>query len=252
MHGPPHLRVATYNIHKCAGLDRRTSPERILRVLRELEADILCLQEVIDAPHTPAWDQAGFLARGLEGYTSCFGSNRPLHGGGYGNLTLSRLPVLRSANHDLTHRKREPRGVLQTDLRLDDRTALHVFNIHLGTGFMERRAQAEMLLSDTLLRQPEMTGPRLLLGDFNEWTRGLATRMLAAEFATFQPRHAMRFPRTFPGVAPVLTLDHMYFDSQLVLESSELWRSPTALVASDHLPLVATLRLARAPLHAAD
>ena len=243
LHIETHLRVATYNIHKCVGFDRRTDPDRVARVLRELDADILCLQEVVDAPHTAVWNQATRLAEALEGYTPVFGSNRELHGGGYGNLTLTRLPVLGSTNHDLSE-KREPRGALQTDLHLG-RFTLHVFNIHLGTGHFERRAQARRLFSESILAQPDLHGPRLVLGDFNEWTRGLATRLLKREFATFQPRHALQFPRTFPGLAPILTLDHCYFDPPLVLHHSELWRSPTALVASDHLPLLATFGIPR-------
>src|SRR5437868_8144795 len=91
---PVHqLRVATYNIHKCRGLDRKVSPERIVAVLHELEADIFCLQEVVDAPMHPIWDQAGKIAAALPGYKPCFGYNRPLHGGRYGNMTLTRLPL---------------------------------------------------------------------------------------------------------------------------------------------------------------
>ena len=241
LHPHHRLRVATYNIHKCAGFDRRTDPDRIARVLREIDADILCLQEVLDAPHTAVWNQAAHLTDALEGYTPVFGANRELHGGGYGNLTLTRLPVLGSTNHDLTE-KREPRGALQTDLHFAGLT-IHTFNIHLGTGHFERRAQAQRLLSERILAQPDLIGPRLVLGDFNEWTRGLTTRLLKREFTTFKPRHALQFPRTFPGLVPILTLDHCYFDPPLILRDTHLLRTPTALVASDHLPLLATFEL---------
>lgn len=232
------LRVVTYNIHKCRGLDRRTSPQRILRVLQDLDADVLCLQEVVDAPgHSARNDQAGFLARNLPGYTYAFGSNRVLHGGGYGNLTLTRLPLLRVHNHDLTE-KREPRGALETEIQLANGASLRIFNVHLGTGFRERRTQAHMLLK--LLGEPDSTRPRLVLGDFNEWTIGLTTQLLRSTFLSVEPRHALGFPRTFPGLLPLLSLDHCYFDPALTLVHTELFRSRTALIASDHLPLVAT------------
>lgn len=237
------LRVATYNVHKCQGFDRKVVPERILAVLLELEADVLCLQEVVNAPEGGAiWDQAGFLSRSLPAYTSCFGANRNLRGGTYGNQTLSRLPVAGWRNIDITG-KREPRGVLQTDLLSQASVPLHLFNVHLGTGFMERRFQARRLVSPDVLAQPTLTGPRLVLGDFNEWTAGLTTRLLRDTFETFQPRHAMRYPKTFPGLLPLMTLDHCYFEPPLQLVEARLWRSRTALVASDHLPLVSDFTL---------
>jgi endonuclease/exonuclease/phosphatase family metal-dependent hydrolase len=241
---PNRLRVATYNIHKCRGIDRKTSPERIVAVIRELEAEILCLQEVVDAPDGPRiFDQAGEIARAFPDYAWCFGANRPLRGGAYGNMTLTRLPLRDWRNHQLTQPGREERGVLQTDIHLEGGQTFHVFNVHLGTGFTERRYQARRLLSAEVLGHPELKGPRLVLGDFNEWTRGLTTRLLRTTFHTFRPQHHWRFPRTFPGLLPLLTLDHCYYEPPLELEQTRLWRSRKALIASDHLPLLAEFRL---------
>ena len=241
---PLRLRIATYNIHKCRGLDRRISPSRIISVLEPLEADILCVQEVVNAPGTrlsarghSVFDQAGEISRALPGYTPCFGANRPLHGGTYGNLTLSRLPIRNWHNHDLTSR-REERGALQTDIELGPHL-LHLFNVHLGTGLYERRRQARVLLGEKILGHPELKPPRLVVGDLNEWTRGLTTHLLRSSFQTFSPRHTLRVPATFPGLLPLVTLDHCYYEAPLELIESHLVRTPTALVASDHLPLVA-------------
>ena len=242
-HSATPLRVVTYNVHKCRGFDRRTAPGRIISVLRELDADIFCLQEVVNAPdQAPLFDQAGAIARAFPDHTACFGANRPLRGGTYGNLTLSRLPVLAWKNVDIT-RKREPRGVLRTDLSLGPEKTLHVFNVHLGTGIMERKYQARRLMSDDILLDPDLHGCRLVLGDFNEWTKGLTTRLLRESFQTFPPRHALRFPKTFPGMLPFTTLDHCYYEPPLELLETRLWRSRIALVASDHLPLLAELQL---------
>jgi endonuclease/exonuclease/phosphatase family metal-dependent hydrolase len=238
---PSRLRVVTYNIHKCRGLDRRISPARILSVLKELDADILCLQEVVNAPGTHLYDQAGEIERALPEYIHRFGANRPLHGGTYGNLTLSRLPIRTWQNHDLTSR-REERGVLQTDIELGPQL-LHVFNVHLGTGFNERRRQARLLLGEKILANPQLTSPRLVVGDLNEWTRGLTTHLLRETFHTFSPRHTLRLPATFPGLLPLVTLDHCYYEAPLELLDSHLVRTPTALVASDHLPLIADFNI---------
>lgn len=240
------FRVATYNIHKCQGFDRKTSPERIIAVIRELDADILCLQEVVDAPHgSRIFDQAGEIARALPEYAWCFGTNRPLRGGNYGNMTLTRLPMRHWRNYDLTHRKREERGVLQADIEVDSGHILHVFNVHLGTSYIERRSQATRLLSADVLGQAELVNPRLVVGDFNEWTRGLTTKLLKKSFKTFQPQHGLQFPRTFPGMLPLLSLDYYYYEHPLQLEEARLIRSRKALVASDHLPLIAEFCIGR-------
>ena len=78
-----------------------------------------------------------------------------------------------------------------------------------------------------------------MLGDFNEWTRGLASRLLAAHLEGIDIRYHLPRSRTYPGVLPLLHLEHIYFDAALELDSVTRHRSRTALVASDHLPLVA-------------
>jgi endonuclease/exonuclease/phosphatase family metal-dependent hydrolase len=98
-------------------------------------------------------------------------------------------------------------------------------------------------LLDDVLHAHEVKGARIVLGDFNEWTRGLASRLLAAQFQSADPRRYMGRARAYPGVLPLLHLDHIYFDSALTLCQLRLHRSRKALVASDHLPLVADLEL---------
>lgn len=90
----------------------------------------------------------------------CFREHRNVYERGYGNLTLSRLPVMDCVNYDITWGNRERRGCLRTDVQLSDGIILHVFNVHLGTGFIERRHQARRLLSDSVLNQAEFAGPR--------------------------------------------------------------------------------------------
>jgi len=241
---PNLIRVATYNIHKCRGLDGRTRPHRIAKVIRELDADVVALQEVLDVEHGRRdFDQVRCLTEQLTTYRWCFGENRELHGGKYGNLTLSRLPIAQCENYDLTWRNRERRGALRSDITLSNGTVLYVFNVHLGTGFMERRHQSRRLLSEDVLHRSELAGPRIVVGDFNEWTRGLATRLMGHTFQSVEPRAFLRYSRTYPGVLPLLHLDHFYFDRHLTLRSFRLHRSRSALVASDHLPLVAEFEL---------
>ncbi len=236
------LRVVTYNIHKCRGLDRRVRPSRIVEVLREIDADIIALQEVLSIEGgTPEENQARFIAEGL-GLDYRLGENRKLNGGAYGNVILTRLPLIGSCNYDLSHKSREERGCLRTDVELRRRCVLHIFNVHLGTAYMERRHQARRLLDTIILRKGAFTGARIIVGDFNEWTRGLASKLLSQHFNTAGVRVFLGRSRTYPGLLPFLHLDHIYFDGSLIVERTSLHRSRTALIASDHLPIIADFR----------
>lgn len=261
------MRLVTYNIHKCRGLDRRVRPARIVEVLRETNADVIALQEVLSIDGAGAEKhQARFIAHEL-GMDYRIAENRRLDGGAYGNLTLSRLRIESDFNHDITWRGREKRGCQRVDIQwtagilpaTSARNAgilpamsatrenseakvpdtLHIFNIHLGTAFIERRYQARQLISEEILNSKSLHGPRIIVGDFNEWTRGLATRLLAEHFKSADLRHHLQRARTYPGVLPFLHLDHVYYDDKLELKKLSLHRSRTALIASDHLPLVA-------------
>ena len=239
------IRVVSYNIHKCRGLDRRTRPERIASIIRELNADAVALQEILDVRQgRPEFDQARRITAALRGYQQCFGENRTLYGGRYGNMTLSRFPMQVCQNYDLTWRHRERRGCLRTDLLLPGNTLLHLFNVHLGTSFVERRHQAHILLSNQVLSHRQWPGPRIVVGDFNEWTRGMASRLMGEAFEAAKPKTFLRHGRTYPGIFPVLHLDHFYYDQHLALRSFRVHRSTKALAASDHLPLVAEFELA--------
>lgn len=233
------IRIATYNIHKCVGIDRRFSPERIADVLREVEADVVALQEVLCHHNSLKRDhQAEFIAAEL-GVNYYLGENRLIREGLYGNAVLTRLPVKHAQNYDISVQKREPRGCLHTEIELDAHHSLHFFNLHLGTSFFERRKQVHRVFNQDVLQNKKFSGRRIVAGDFNEWTRGLTTKTFKANFQTVDARLDLGKARTFPGVLPLFHLDHIYFDRKFKLVNAFLHRSRTALVASDHLPIVA-------------
>lgn len=233
------IRVATYNIHKCKGMDGRVRPGRILEVLAELDADVVGLQEVVSLQgSSPERNQAEFLANGLAMHLAA-GENRPLEGGAYGNVLLSRYPVRSHCNHDVSIAGYEPRGCLRSDIMLPENNTLHIFNVHFGTGFFERRRQARILFEKEILRGVHIEAPRVVVGDFNEWTAGHLTRALKGEFKSADIRLRLGRKRTYPGLLPFWHLDHIYYDRDLEMRHVALHRTKMALIASDHLPIVA-------------
>jgi endonuclease/exonuclease/phosphatase family metal-dependent hydrolase len=241
--GSRRLRIATYNIHKCRGLDHRVSPNRIAAVIRQLNADVVALQEVLDVrDRRPELDQARCIAEELDDYKWVFGENRRLYGGAYGNMTLSRLEPIVSSNYDLTWRHRERRGCLRTDYKIG-RVLLHIFNVHLGTSFAERRYQGRRLVSPDILQHSDLRGVKIVVGDFNEWTRGLASQLMGDAFRSARPSGFLRSRKTYPGVFPVLHLDHFYYDERISMISINVSRTRQALIASDHLPLIAEIAI---------
>ncbi len=136
------LRVATYNIHRCRGLDGRTSPARIADVIRSIEPDVVALQEVIGAgpsSHGHAEELGALLGMGW-----VMAPTRHLRGCLFGNVVLSRFPIRHHAQYDLSWKTCEPRCCQRVDIAIGDDT-LHLYNVHLGTAFLERRHQAGRL-----------------------------------------------------------------------------------------------------------
>lgn len=233
------VRVATYNIHRCRGMDRRVIPARIADVLREIDADVIALQEVVGAG--PAGSgQAEEIGAAL-GMGWIMAPVRQLRSHLFGNVVMSRYPIVHHSQYDLSWQTCEPRGCQRVDLDLGDGRLLHVYNVHLGTAVLERRYQAPRLAA--FVHDRRVQGPKIILGDFNEWMRGLATRTLTALFHSIDIRAHLRRRRTYPGIFPVLHLDHIYYEGRVEVRSVELPRSRKALMASDHLPLVANLTI---------
>jgi len=235
---PRKLRVVTYNIHRCRGLDGRTRPERIAAVLATIDADIIALQEVIGAsPLKPG--HAAEIGAAL-GMGWVMAPTRHLRNCLFGNVVLSRLPILHHAQYDLSWKTCEPRCCQRVEIAIGE-DILHLYNVHLGTAFLERRHQAGRL--SAIVHDRRVGNPKIVLGDFNEWMRGLATQMLSERLKSIDLRGHLRRRRTYPGVFPVVHLDHIYYEGKVEVAKLELPRTRLSLMASDHLPLVAELRV---------
>ncbi|WP_231956516.1 endonuclease/exonuclease/phosphatase family protein [Posidoniimonas polymericola] len=241
--GPIQLRVMSYNIHHGEGVDGKIDLSRIARVINDARVDVVALQEVDSGvERTAGVDQPRELAR-LTGLAIVFGDNIAYQGGRYGNAVLSRFPVEECVNHPLpSHYEGEQRGVMRVVLKTPDGwPAVRVLATHFDyrQGSTERLDSAEVvnqLLRDTA---PDARSLTLLVGDLNAQP-GSPTLLRLAE----QWRSASAAPApTFPVDHPTRQIDHVLVgkSSRWQNESFEVLAEPTA---SDHRPIVATLRFA--------
>lgn len=225
------LKVATWNIHGAIGADGRYAPSRIVDVLREVDADIIALQEV-------ASEQAheNFL-RDLEretGFHVAAGLLRQRHGDDFGNALLSRYPVQSVEHLDLTVDHYEPRGAIDVCVDIGVLSPLRVIATHLGLRPGERREQVRRIISAVERDSPH---PTLLMGDLNEWFLwGRPLRWLHAHFRDIPPA-----PPTFPARRPVFALDRIWVSPSGSVKRLGRHSTSLARAASDHLPLVADI-----------
>ena len=229
------LRVVSWNLHGCVGGDRRFDPRRTADALGALAPDLELLQEVGDnrGIHPPV-DQADTLARTL-GLSCAIGLTLRSSRHGYGNVTLTRLPVLDTESVDLSVHGREPRVGLRVVVGRDA-FRLTTFNVHLGLGPGERRRQLRKLLPSLDAR------PLVIGGDFNDFPPGPVTLTFKNHLLDTGAR--LPHSRTFPSYYPLLRLDRIYVSPATHVLSARVERSATSAVASDHLPLVVDLELA--------
>jgi endonuclease/exonuclease/phosphatase family metal-dependent hydrolase len=244
-HSPEILRVATWNIHKGVqglGPVRRLEIHNIGHAVEQLDADLVCLQEVRFAnrreqrrfAHWPELPQAEFLAP--EGYESVYRTNAITRHGEHGNALLSRWPVLSHQHEDMSDHRFEQRGLLHAQVLLMGQ-CVHVLVVHLGLVPASRVRQTEQLLR-FIDREMPADAPVLVAGDFNDWGTGLGQRMAQAGFAEWREQPTP----TYPSRLPLNQLDHVYVRGLrplgAMVPSGRIWRR-----MSDHLPLVAEFAL---------
>ncbi len=251
------LRIVTWNIHKGIGTDRKYRLERIIAVLRDLDADVVCLQEVDrGVPRSAFEDQSELLSEALSYEHAALGLNVRVRGGAYGNLTLCRHPLEDVHNVDLTVPPKKRRSGLVTRIRTGPPSGWLLANVHLGLMHMERRVQVRRLL-DHLFEGAEKDQPLVIAGDWNEWTTRLVRGVMNAEGfhvarSDHQPRPqsaAGRFlrgegpkeERTWPSRAPFVSLDKILYRDPVRCHHVVCVLDETTRVASDHLPLMVEL-----------
>lgn len=246
------LRLATYNIHRAIGVDRRFRPDRIVDILQDHDPDIVLLQEVDEgAPRSREINLAREFAAELEMKYFALGHNVSLKKGWYGNATLSRYPILRERNIDLTVGRRKRRGCQHTTICAEKVEGhphyLEVFNLHLGLSARERERQAGLLVRSREMVQMQADQACLLGGDFNDWRSMLRAFFVEGQgFRCATDRSTRNGPRaihTYPSFSPRGGLDRVYFRGPLRLLSVYRCRHRIARVASDHRPVIAEFEI---------
>jgi endonuclease/exonuclease/phosphatase family metal-dependent hydrolase len=232
--GERPLRVASYNVHKCDGMDFRRDPERVAEVIRSLDADIISLQEVLSDPGEAPSAQVRYLAEKTGMYAAVAGPTKQKKDGKYGNALLSRFPIVEVRLHDISVGAFEPRGIIDADIMIGGGT-VRVVATHFGLWPSERNRQADRLL-EILPEQP--VSPLIVMGDMNGWVPGSPVlRRLKARLG------APLSMRSFPAPYPVLPLDKIWVLPSGQMHVGSAIRSPLTRIASDHLPVVATVYL---------
>ncbi|HYP15786.1 MAG TPA: endonuclease/exonuclease/phosphatase family protein, partial [Opitutus sp.] len=244
------LRLMTYNVHGCGGMDGRVSPRRVARVIASHAPDLVALQEIdFGRRRSRAEDQAALIARQL-GMHVVFCPTITRGQEHYGHALLSRWPIeiVKRAllPHDPKGWWKEPRAALWARVVVNG-MPLHVITTHLGLGRKERLLQMKMLMSDEWLGRLSDDEAILLCGDFNLTPGSAPYGIAAARLRDAQAARTGHRPlNTFSSNRPFARLDHIFTSSRLQVEQVIVPRSDLTRVASDHLPLIADFSFAPA------
>lgn len=226
------ITVASYNMHKGVGLDRKCDPERILTILREIDADVIALQECdrrfgTRASVIPraALDDSPWRAVPL--------AVRPHSLGWHGNAILIRKGIDVRDCSAVPLPMLEPRGAVCADLAIAGKP-LRIVGMHLDISGLRRHHQVRSVIGH-VTRTPS---PTVLMGDMNDWSRnGRALREFGDGWSM------VGTGPSFPARRPVAPLDRIVVSHDLLVANCGVHRSALAAQGSDHLPVWATLTL---------
>jgi endonuclease/exonuclease/phosphatase family metal-dependent hydrolase len=244
------VRVLTYNVHACVGMDGQLSPGRIARVIDQSEADIVCLQELdVGRRRSGHLDQAELIARHLE-MSHQFHPAWHLEDEQFGNAIMTRLPMRIVQRQSLHHHKadRSRRSALWAEVVLADGTALQIVNTHLSIYPKEQKIQTQQLV-DEWLKPASLLGPVILCGDFNARPRSPAHRILSNALRDIESYDANPARRTLFSPFPLSRVDHGFVSPNLSVSRVLVFDSQLARVASDHRPLAFDVSLEAIEAH---
>ena len=227
------LKVASYNIRKAIGTDRRRNPERILQVLREIDADVVALQEADRRFGQRAAVLTPHLLEEHSDWRSVGLGMRATSMGWHGNALLVRKSATILDCQQLHLPALEPRGAVSVDLDVAG-AAVRVIGMHLDLSGLWRRRQAAAILQHAAHRAPGAA--TVMMGDLNEWSRASGC---LGDFA--RDFHFAETGPSFHARRPIARLDRIMVSRALHVAACGVHQSPAARVASDHLPIWAEI-----------
>lgn len=239
------LTLATWNIHKGIGTDGRYRLDRTIHVLKGLDADIVCLQEVDESVARSRHEsQVHRLARELGYPHAALGLNVRVGSGAYGSATLSRVPLWDVRNVDLTVPPKKRRSALVTRVEHGGPGGWLLANVHLGLMHLERKVQVRRLLAHIVEDIPP-GHPVVIAGDWNEWGRRLVQGALhEARFHLARlDHHPPRGEATWPSLRPLVCLDRVLYRAPVRVHHVQCVLDAATRTASDHLPVVVELEV---------
>jgi endonuclease/exonuclease/phosphatase family metal-dependent hydrolase len=237
------LRVATYNVHGCTGMDRQRSETRIADVIAEMSVDVVALQELdLGRRRSAGADQTKMIAEQL-GWHSYFHPAMRQDGEHYGNAIVSRYRLAFRRGVELPGTPpffcRENRAAIEVEIE-SNLGKVHIINTHLGLGWRERFIQAQLFTSAEWRTSIADDTPLILLGDFNSLRGSRPYRTLNRHLRDVRTLiQVTRSIRTFPTRFPLFGVDHIFVNGALRPVNITVHRSPLARIASDHFPLMA-------------
>jgi endonuclease/exonuclease/phosphatase family metal-dependent hydrolase len=244
---PQHIRVMTYNVHGCRGMDGRVSPGRIARIIEQYHPDVVALQELdFGRLRSERHDQPDLIAKAL-GMKVEFCPTVIDQDEQYGHALLTHVPlkIIRTAlfGGDSGQRHREPRGALWVTVELKGLT-INLLNTHFGLGRRERIAQADELLGEDWIGGKSSHEPFILCGDFNMMPGSRPYRAITRHLHDVQNGFSeFKTLNTFSTFHPFARIDHVFISHDLDAERVAVPRTDLTRVASDHLPLIVDLTL---------
>ena len=241
---PKSIRVMTYNVHGCRGMDNRLSPRRIARVISEFEPDIIALQELdVGRSRSDFLDQAHAISRALE-MDFHFDPAVQVEEERYGNAILSSLPLklVKSIRFPMVDGGgTERRSALWVEVDVDGQP-VQVINTHLGLHRVERLRHSEILSGPDWIPAARARGPVVLCGDLNTSPRSEVYKLFRSQLEDVQPKVEQRKKAsTWPGKFPFRRLDYVFTSEDLKVQGAYVPVTSLTKIASDHLPVVADL-----------
>jgi endonuclease/exonuclease/phosphatase family metal-dependent hydrolase len=245
------LRIMTYNVHGCVGMDGRLSPTRIAQVISQYDPDVVALQELdVGRKRSGGHDQAMLIAKYLN-MDHHFHAAMRIEEEAFGDAVLSSYPMRLIKRDSLSRQKKfsffEPRGAIWVQLDFNNKF-IQIINTHLGLKSKERLVHAKELLSEDWLDDPKCKGPMILCGDFNAFPDSRVFRLFHEKLPSVQVKIGRgRHKKTWFGRYPVACLDHIFVSTDFEVVNVEVCDSYLARLASDHRPLIADIKIAKGP-----